>query len=87
MADDLSSDFPVEKICNALPIGKSGYYKWKKNPSSKRDDSDLALLKDIQQIYSASKERFGSPQIVAKLKEEGNNCNHKRVEKIMGPGC
>ena len=83
MADELSSDFPVEKICNALPIVKSGFYDWKKNPYSKRDESDSILLKDIEEIYSTSKGRFGSPQIVAKLKEEGNNCNHKRVERIM----
>ena len=54
-----------------------------KNPYSKRDESDSELLKHIEEIYSTSKQRFGSPQIVAKLKEEGNNCNHKRVERIM----
>lgn len=79
----MRSEFAVEKICDALPVTKSGYYKWKKNPVSKREESDLVLLEFITGIHFRSRERFGSPQILNKLNEMGEFPNHKRVERIM----
>jgi transposase InsO family protein len=83
VVNKLRSDFAVEKICDALSISKSGYYKWRKKPYSKRDESDKVLLEFITQIHFSSNQRFGSPRIVAKLREQGQNCNHKRVERLM----
>jgi len=83
LVDSMRSEFAVEKICDALPVAKSGYYKWKKNPVSKREESDLVLLEFITGIHFRSRERFGSPQILNKLNEMGEFPNHKRVERIM----
>jgi len=76
-------EFAVEKICDALPISKSGYYKWKKKPYTDHYEDDLVLLEFIRNIHRDSNERFGSPRIHAKLKEQGRNDNHKRVERLM----
>ena len=40
-------------------------------------------MRRIRSIHQKSRERFGSPNITQKLKEEGLNCNHKRVERLM----
>ena len=79
----MSSEFSVQKICKALSVSKSGYYKWKKTPVSKREQDDLVLLEYIKFWHIQSRERFGSPRIVAKLREDGHDYNHKRVERIM----
>ena len=83
LVDSMRHDFAVEKICDALPVTKSGYYEWKKNPVSKCEESDLTLLKSVTAIHTESRERFGSPRILNKLNEMGQFPNHKRVERIM----
>ena len=80
--EKLTAKFGVERICKALEIQKSAYYRRKINPGSRVKSNDI-LLDRIKLIHEKCKQRFGSPQMTKKLKEEGYNCNHKRVEKLM----
>lgn len=63
--------FPIEKMCQVLAVGSSGYYKWKR-----KSVSNKLLLKEkkkqITSIYFASKERYGSPRIAFELNALGN---------------
>lgn len=71
------------KICKTLCVAKSGYYRWKKYPVSKRDLLNEELIETIKLIHEKSRKCFGSPRITVKLKESGYKCNHKRVERLM----
>lgn len=79
----MRSEFDVEKCCKALEVSRSGYYKWRKNPLSNRDIENSKLLELIKGIHHQSNGIFGSPSIQAKLREMGENYNHKRVERVM----
>ena len=37
----------------------------------------------IEQVFVEHKGRYGSPRITAALRRQGQECNHKRVERIM----
>ncbi len=71
------------KICKALSISRSGYYKWKSCLKSQVLDKDFELFVKIKEVYVKSKMRFGSPKINEKLRENGTIANHKRIERIM----
>lgn len=75
--------FTVEKICDAFSISRSGYYKWRNRPNSKRHEENQELLATIKSIHKESDGIFGSPAINMKLKEKNLFFNHKRVERIM----
>lgn len=83
VTDTMSSEYSVLKICKALSVSKSGYYKWKRTPISKREQEDLVLLEYIKFWHFQNRERFGSPRIIVKLREDGQDYNHERVERVM----
>lgn len=70
-------------MVKALGVSSSGYYQWKKSDSSKRQKENEALLVLIRQVYEAGLRKYGSPRIVAGLKELGYQVNHKRVARLM----
>jgi len=46
--------FSVEIMCPLLEVTRSGYYKWLKNPVSKRAQEDARLLRLIRASFVAS---------------------------------
>jgi len=77
------SDFPVSKMADLLGVSRSGYYRWKKAPVTKRQRSDLALTQEIKRVFKASGETYGSPRIYKELKEEDVPCGRARIERLM----
>jgi putative transposase len=79
---DHSGEFPVKKMAEVLNISNSRYYSWLRNPYYKiRKDHDIG--KRIVDIFKTKKKLYGSPRIHSELKDEGINCGHNRVAKIM----
>lgn len=75
--------YPVLRMCQILGVSRSGFYKWKKSPESKRDIENKKLLKEIEHVYNESKKRYGSPKITKELKRRGYPYGHNRVARIM----
>ena len=70
-------------MCRILSVSRSGFYRWKKRPISKRDLSNYKLLFYIRQIHAESNKTYGSPRMTDALRAKGIKCNHKRVERLM----
>lgn len=66
-----------------LGVSSSGFHDWRNRPSNKRVDSDAALLREIERIFRASRETYGSPRVHAALRHEGIRVGRKRVERLM----
>ena len=66
-----------------LKVSRSSYYKRKKKCKSKRVNQNEKILEMIKQIFTESKERYGSPGISAELNRRGIVCNTKRIARIM----
>jgi putative transposase len=77
------SDFRVEKMCQALQVSRSGYYKWRKRPKSKQALENERLLIKIDEVFKKSKKRYGSPRIWQALRQQGFRCGENRVARLM----
>jgi len=75
--------FGVEKMCRALQVSSSGYYRWRKGGESKRVKENGALLWQIRLIHTRHKQRYGSPRITEELREQGHRCSENRVARLM----
>jgi transposase InsO family protein len=81
--EDHRDQYPVTLMCQLLDVARSGYYKWREQPLSARKMADLLLLRHIQDIFTESRETYGSYRIHAELAEQGLRCSRKRVARLM----
>jgi putative transposase len=70
-------------MCNALDVSRSRYYRWLKQPKSKRSKANDRLVEKIKEIHQPSRKTYGSPRIKAELDKQNIICNKKLVEKLM----
>jgi putative transposase len=77
------AQFSVRAMCRVLLVSASGYYRWCSQPRSKRVKENEELLDKIRQLHTRSRNHYGSPKIYRGLRQSGERCNHKRVERLM----
>jgi len=77
------STFGIQKMCRALHISSSGYYRWRKGGDSKRKAENEALLWQIRLIHKKHKQRYGSPRITKELQDNGCRCSENRIARLM----
>ena len=77
------SEFTIEKMAKVLHVSRAGYYKYCNKKISMTKQYDAVLTEKIKNIYSGSRETYGSPRIHAALKKQGERCSRKRICKIM----
>jgi transposase InsO family protein len=82
-------EFPVSRMCQALEIAQSGYYKWccqQRHGSNltPRKEADKVLGEQIEKVFVGSRKLYGSPRVHATLKADGVSCSRKRVARLMG---
>ncbi len=73
----------VGVCCKTLMVSRSGYYTWLKRPLSVRKTENERLWPKIKKIWAESRETYGLPRIMDKLKKAGETCGKNRVQKIM----
>lgn len=74
---------PVSLCCELLGVSTSGFYDWRKRPPSNRELRDGELRRKILNIFSDSKETYGSPRITASLKKDGEVIGPGKVAELM----
>lgn len=75
--------FEVTVMCRVLEVSRSGYYAWRKRPTSEREMADQALTEQIKVVHRNSQGTYGSPRIQAELAAEGVKVSRKRVARLM----
>lgn len=75
--------YPVEMMCRALRVSRSGYYAWRVRPESERAKRDRALMRVIRQVYTESDGTYGSRKVRKELAEAGFACGRRKVAKLM----
>lgn len=83
MIEKLAAQYPVYQLCLAFGVTRSGYYAWLKGQETPRQQANRALMAQIGRIHQEKRGRYGSPRMTAQLRQEGHQCNHKRVERLM----
>ena len=74
--------FPVRLMCRLLEVSRSGFYAWLKSEDPK-EVSDRQLLLLIREIFTQSRETYGSPRIYRELRICKVTCDKARVERLM----
>jgi putative transposase len=80
--EDHREEFAVTIMCRVLAVSSSGYYAWRKRPSSQREMANQQLLEAIVVAYEASNGIYGSPRIYAEVKGQVA-CSENRVARLM----
>ena len=73
----------IDRMCLLLNVSRSGYYAWRRRPTSKRTLENDLLLELIRRIYAEGRGEYGSPTIWGTLRDEGRKVNHKRIVRLM----
>lgn len=70
-------------MCRVLEVSVSGYYAWRKRPSSQREEANQRLVQQIKAIHAQSRQTYGSPRVCAALRATGQTYNRQRVARLM----
>ena len=85
--DQHRASWPIQAMCAALGISKSGYYAAKHRAQGEkakdRAKEQERLCQAIQQQSQHHKQRYGRPRMTDQLRKLGFAVNHKRVGKAM----
>jgi len=77
------SDFTIIRMARLLGVSRSGYYAWTKRPPSARAVRSERIEAKIAWFHGESDEVFGTPRILADLREDGEIISRKTVAKTM----
>ena len=83
MIKELRANHSVRLLCQVLEVARSGYHRWRRGPASARAVANERVVKQIKAIDQARRGNYGSPRITQELRQRGQKCNHKRVERLM----
>ena len=76
--------FPLEKMCRALEVSRSGYYAYKKRPKSQQRVDNEKLLIEIKRVYWEFRQDYGSPRVWDHLRNKDHiRCSENRVARLM----
>src|SRR3972149_4072872 len=73
----------VQRMCRVIGASRSGYYRWRKQPQSKRQKENEKILIEIKESHKNSRRIYGSPRITNELHSKGIRCGKNRVARIM----
>jgi putative transposase len=80
---DHRARFPVEVLCEALGVSRSGYYAWRDRPPSPGALRRDRLVEGIRAVHRDSRATYGSPRVHQALKARGIPCSENTVAKLM----
>ena len=50
-------------LCHALGVSRSGYYAWRRQPSSARAQANAHLLEHMRQLHRQTKHRYDAVKL------------------------
>jgi len=81
----MKADYSIAKLCANLQVSASGYYDWQRRrvrPGPRaRQNQSLAVV--IETLHRQSRKTYGSPRIVAQLRQRGLRHGRNRVARLM----
>ncbi|WP_404389846.1 IS3 family transposase [Pseudoalteromonas phenolica] len=79
----LSSVFPVVKLCKVMKVSRSAYYAWLKRPAKIITAEQLNLYRKAKQLFEKSRNSLGYRELRKKLRSEGFHVSDYGVQKLM----
>jgi transposase InsO family protein len=81
----MKNDYPILTLCAHLEVSPSGYYGWQKRrvAPGPRAVANQTLAKQVAAIHAQSRQTYGSPRIVAALRQQGGHHGRTRIARLM----
>ena len=75
--------WPVNLMCEALGVSRSGFYAWLARPRSRRSLDDDVLGSQVRNSFVASDRTYGARRVWHDVLELGQRCGLHRIERLM----
>jgi putative transposase len=75
--------WPVNLVCEALGVSRSGFYAWLNRPRSQRSLDDEVLGRQVRQSFLGSDRTYGSRRVWHDVLALGRRCGLHRIERLM----
>lgn len=79
----LSSAFPVMKLCQMMNVSRSAYYAWLKRPAKLLTTEQLHLYRRAKAIFERSRNSLGYRELRKRLCKEGFSVSDYGVQKLI----
>ena len=79
----MKGGYPVRLLCEALQVAASGYYRWRRQPRSRRTEEDEVLKPQIAAAHQKGRQTYGAPRVVDELREQGIRISRRRCARLM----
>jgi putative transposase len=75
--------WPVDALCGALGVSRSGFYAWRTRAPSRRAQTDARILVDVRRSFVLSDRTYGARRVLDDVRDAGHTCGRQRVERLM----
>jgi putative transposase len=75
--------WPVDVLCEALGVSRSGFYAWRTRSLSVRAQTDAAILATIRSSFLLSDRTYGARRMIDDVRDAGHVCGRERVARLM----
>ncbi len=75
--------WPVNLMCEALGVSRSGFYAWRSRPRSQRSLDDEVLGTQVRNSFIGSDRTYGARRVWHDVLEFGHRCGLHRIERLM----
>jgi putative transposase len=80
---ELSTVYPVEKMCQVFCVSRSGFYEWNGRGPSQREQEDMKILEVMNRSHDACQGMCGLDKIWADVREKHPKCSRKRAYRLQ----
>ena len=75
--------WPVEVVCGALGVSRSGFYSWRTRAPSRRAQTDAQILVEVRRSFLQSDRTYGARRVLDDVRDAGHRCGRQHVERLM----
>jgi putative transposase len=75
--------WPVDVVCEALGVSRSGFYAWRTRPRSERARTDARILVAVRTSFLLSDRTYGARRILGDVRDAGHVCGRQRIARLM----
>ena len=80
----MQKDYPIDELCEAFGVSRSGYYSHLRKPEGQRRREDDALRSKIAAAFQESRQTYGTPRLRENLfQSDGTVISRERIARLM----
>lgn len=73
----------VKQLCHLFGVSRSGYYDHLHKGERVRRQQDQQLATQVEALFHANRQAYGSPRLVDALRKQGIRCGKNRIRRLM----